>query len=300
MADSEWLAQRFETNRGQLRAVASRMLGPGPEADDVVQEAWLRLSRSGADGVANLTGWLTTVVARLCLDVLRGRRARPDEPLSDEWPEVRVEASRGAEPEPELLLADSLGPALLVVLDNLAPAERLAFVLHDMFAVPFDEIGPMIGRSPVAARQLASRARRRVRGGNAGGGEAAREREIVTAFLAASRDGDLQGLIELLDPDVVLRADAAAVEAAGANRARGAPALTSELRGARAVAATFSGRARLTKLALVDGGYGAVFSVGGKPWAVFGFSVVDDRIVEVEIMADAVTLERVEIKRADR
>ena len=299
MTDNDWLAERFEGDRAQLRAVASRMLGPGPEADDVVQEAWLRLSRSGAEGVANLTGWLTTVVARLCLDVLRSRRARSDEPLSDDWPEVRAAGPTGAEPEPELLLADSLGPALLVVLDSLAPAERLAFVLHDMFAVPFDEIGAMIGRSPVAARQLASRARRRVRGGSAAEGGTAREREIVTAFLAASRQGDLQGLIDLLDPDVVLRADGAAVEAAAANRARGAPELTREARGARLVAATFSGRARMAKLALVDGGYGAVFSVGGKPWAVFGFSVVGDRIVELEIMTDAATLEMVEIAMVD-
>jgi len=299
MGDNDWLAQRFEGNRAQLRAVASRMLGPGPEADDVVQEAWLRLSRSGAEGVANLTGWLTTVVARLCLDVLRSRRARPDEPLGDEWPDVRAEASRGAEPEPEVLLADSLGPALLVVLDSLAPAERLAFVLHDMFAVPFDEIGPMIGRSTVAARQLASRARHRVRGGSAAGGGTARERQIVTAFLAASREGDLQGLIDLLDPDVVLRADAAAVEAAAANRGRGAPPLTGETQGASTVAATFSGRARVAKLALVDGGYGAVVSVGGKPLAVFGFSVVGDRIVEVEIIADAATLARVGIARVE-
>jgi RNA polymerase sigma-70 factor (ECF subfamily) len=301
MFDNDWLAQRFESDRDQLRAVASRMLGPGPEADDVVQDAWLRLSRSGAEGVGNLTGWLTTVVARLCLDVLRGRRARPDEPLGDEWPEVGAERPRGPEPEPELLLADSLGPALLVVLDSLTPAERLAFVLHDVFAVPFDEIGAMIGRSPVAARQLASRARRRVRGGRAAEGGSAREREIVTAFLAASREGDIQGLIDLLDPDVVLRADAAAVEAAAANRVSGAPApvLAREARGARAVAATFSGRARPAKLALVDGGYGAVFSVGGKPWAVFGFSIVGDRIVEVEIMTDPSTLERVEIARAD-
>jgi RNA polymerase sigma-70 factor (ECF subfamily) len=299
MVDNDWLAQRFEGDRAQLRAVASRMLGPGPEADDVVQEAWLRLSRSGAEGVANLTGWLTTVVARLCLDVLRGRRARPAEPWGDEWLEVRSETSREGEPEPELLLADSLGPALLVVLDSLAPAERLAFVLHDMFAVPFDEIGAMVGRSPEAARQLASRARRRVRGGSAAEGGRAREREIVTAFLAASRQGDLQGLIDLLDPDVVLRADAAAVEAAAANRARGAPELTREARGARLVAATFSGRARVAKLALVDGGYGAVFTLGGKPWAIFGFSVVGDRIVEVEIMTDATTLEGVEIVSLD-
>jgi RNA polymerase sigma factor (sigma-70 family) len=299
MVDNDWLAERFQEDRAQLRAVASRMLGPGPEADDVVQEAWLRLSRSGAEGVANLTGWLTTVVARLSLDVLRRRRARPDEPSADGWDEARQGRSRDGEPEPELLLADSLGPALLVVLDSLSPAERLAFVLHDVFAVPFDEIGVMIGRSPVAARQLASRARRRVRGGSAAEGGTAREREIVSAFLAASRDGDLQGLIDLLDPDVVLRADAAAVEGAAANRARGAPELTREARGATLVAATFSGRARLTKLALVDGGYGGVFSIGGKPWAVFGFSVEGDRIVEVEIMTDAATLARLEIASVD-
>ena len=299
MTDNDWLAERFESARAQLRAVASRMLGPGPEADDVVQDAWLRLSRSGVEGVDNLTGWLTTVVARLCLDVMRSRRARPDEPFGDEWHEVRGEETRGAEPEPELLLADSLGPALLVVLDSLSPAERLAFVLHDVFAVPFDEIGAMIGRSAMAARQLASRARRRVRGGSAAEGGTVREREIVTAFLAASREGDLQGLIDLLDPDVVLRSDAAAVEAAAANRARGAPELTREARGARLVAATFSGRSRLAKLALVDGGYGAVFSVGAKPWAVFGFSVVGDRIVEVEIMTDAATLARVEVAAMD-
>jgi RNA polymerase sigma factor (sigma-70 family) len=299
MTDNDWLAERFEGDRAQLRAVASRMLGPGPEADDVVQEAWLRLSRSGAEGVANLTGWLTTVVARLCLDLLRSRRARPDEPLGDDWPEVRAVGPTGAEPETELLLADSLGPALLVVLDSLAPAERLAFVLHDMFAVPFDEIGAMIGRSPVAGGKLASRARRRVRGGSAAEGGTGRERGIVTAFLAASREGDLQGLIDLLDPDVVLRADAAAVGAAAANRARGAPELAREARGATLVAATFSGRSRLAKLALVDGGYGAVFSVGGKPWAVFGFSVVGDRIVELEIMTDAATLERVEVVVVD-
>ena len=170
MVDNDWLAQRFESDRAQLRAVASRMLGPGPEADDVVQEAWLRLSRAGAEGVTNLTGWLTTVVARLCLDVLRGRRARPDEPLGDEWLEVRTEAPRGARAGTRAAAGRFARPALLVVLDSLTPAERLAFVLHDMFAVPFDEIGPMIGRSPVAARQLASRARRRVRGGSASEG----------------------------------------------------------------------------------------------------------------------------------
>jgi RNA polymerase sigma factor (sigma-70 family) len=297
MTDNDWLAERFEGARAQLRAVAARMLGPGPEADDVVQDAWLRLSRSGAEGVDNLTGWLTTVVARLCLDVPRSRRARPDEPFDEQWHDVLAHAGPG--PEPELLLADSLGPALLVVLDSLSPAERLAFVLHDVFAVPFDEIGVMIGRSAMAARQLASRARRRVRGGSATGGGTVREREIVTAFLAASRAGDLQGLIDLLDPDVVLRSDAAAVQAAAANRARGAPELTREARGARLVAATFSGRSRLAKLALVDGGYGAVFSVGAKPWAVFGFSIVGDRIVELEIMTDAATLARVEVAALD-
>ena len=187
MADNDWLAQRFETDRAQLRAVASRMLGSGPEADDVVQEAWLRLSRSGAEGIANLTGWLTTVVARLCLDVLRSRRARPDEPLGDEWPEATAGGRGTPSPNPSCFWPIRWGRLCSLSSIAFLPAERLAFVLHDIFAVPFDEIGAMIGRSAVAARQLASRARRRVRGGSAAEGGTIREREIVAAFFAASR-----------------------------------------------------------------------------------------------------------------
>jgi RNA polymerase sigma factor (sigma-70 family) len=318
MSDNDWLVERFEANRAQLRAVAYRMLGSAPEADDVVQEAWVRVSKSDHESVDNLGAWLTTVVGRLCLDVLRTRRARREEPIGHQFQEARlpdapVAGSPGADPEHELLLADSLGPALLVVLDSLAPAERLALVLHDMFAVPFDEIGPMVGRSPVAARQLASRARRRVQGATAGSSAAsatagpatagssaatagpAREREIVSAFLAASRGGDFEALVLLLDPDVVLRADRHSVEAAAANQARGAPALTSEVRGPREVAGVFSGRARPVQLALVDGGYGAAFAIGGKPWAVFGFSVIGDLIVEIEIMSDPSTVQDVEV-----
>jgi RNA polymerase sigma-70 factor (ECF subfamily) len=304
MSDNDWLAERFEANRAQLRAVAYRMLGSAPEADDVVQEAWVRVSRSDHESVDNLSAWMTTVVSRLCLDVLRTRRARREEPIGDQVQESRLPLTQGhvssVDPEDELLLADSLGPALMVVLDSLAPAERLALVLHDMFAVPFDEIGPIVGRSPVAARQLASRARRRVQGSTASAGAGpAREREIVSAFLAASRGGDFEALVRLLDPDVVLRADRHAVEAAAANEARGAPALASEVRGPGEVAGVFSGRARPVRLALVDGGYGAAFAVGGKPWAVFGFSVVGDLIVEIEIMSDPSTVQGVEVSFLD-
>jgi RNA polymerase sigma factor (sigma-70 family) len=318
MSDNDWLVERFEANRAQLRAVAYRMLGSAPEADDVVQEAWVRVSQSDHEGVDNLSAWLTTVVGRLCLDVLRTRRARREEPIGPQIqharaPDEPAAVGSGADPEHELLLADSLGPALLVVLDSLAPAERLALVLHDMFAVPFDEIGPIVGRSPVAARQLASRARRRVQGAaagpaspgagpaspGAGPASPAREREIVSAFLAASRGGDFEALVRLLDPDIVLRADRYSVEAAAANQARGAPPLFTEVRGPREVAGIFSGRARVARLALVDGGYGAVVAAGGKPLAIFGFSVVGELIVEIEIMSDPSTLEGIEVTRLD-
>lgn len=316
MPDNDWLAERFEANRARLQAVAYRMLGSAPEADDAVQEAWLRLSRSDHEGVDNLDAWLTTVVARLCLDVLRSRRTRREEPLRSEMAEAGPGIAPG--PEQELLMAESIGPALLVVLDSLAPAERLAFVLHDMFGMPFDEIGPIVGRSPVATRQLASRARRRVQGtgteagdhdgrtttpaapSDAGGpGRPAQQREIVAAFLAASRDGDFEALVRLLGPDVVLHADRVSVESATANQARGAPALAGVTRGAEAVAATFSGRARGVRLALVDGGYGGVFSIGGQPRFVFGFSIVGDRVVEMEIISDPATLARLEITAVD-
>src|SRR5690348_14333257 len=221
MDDQEWLAERFEEHRARLRAVAHRMLGSVPEADDAVQEAWLRLSRADTRDVENLGGWLTTVVARVCLDMLRSRRSRREESL--ETPLVDLAASSGAtgDPEREAVIADSVGPALLLVLDTLSPAERIAFVLHDMFGMPFEEIAPIVGRSPAAARQLASRARRRVQGKAAApDADVEREREIVSAFLAASREGDFDRLLAVLDPDVVLRADQVAVDARGGEASR--------------------------------------------------------------------------------
>ena len=271
--DRDWLAERFEAHRPHLRAVAYRMLGSAAEADDAVQEAWLRASRAGADDVDNLGGWLTTVVARVCLNQLRSRRSRPEAPLDDQAAEL---ADGGPDPEAEAVLADAVGPALLVVLDTLSPAERLAFVLHDLFAVPFGEIAEILGRSEAAARQLASRARRRVQGAEAPGGDRARQRPVVEAFLAASREGDFEALLALLDPQVVVRADAAAV-AAGAE---------AEVRGARAVAGTFTGRARFARPALVDGAVGAVWAPGGRPRVVFAFTVRDGRVAEIRLLAD--------------
>jgi RNA polymerase sigma-70 factor (ECF subfamily) len=277
-ADADRLAQRFEEHRDHLRAVAYRMLGSRAEAEDAVQECWLRLSRSDPDGVGNLRGWLTTVVARLCLDALRTRSVRREEPLADGVPEPREPPERGTHPEHEALLADAVGSALLVVLETLTPAERVAFVLHDLFAVPFDQVGSVLGRTPDAAKQLASRARRRVRGSSPDGtADPVRQQEVVRAFLAASRDGDFAGLLALLDPAVVLRADAAAVQV-------GADA---EVRGAEAVARTFSGRARAARLALVDGLAGAVWSMGGRPRVVFGFTVAGGRVVGIDLVADA-------------
>jgi RNA polymerase sigma factor (sigma-70 family) len=289
MDDREWLAEGFEANRARLRAVAYRMLGSASEADDAVQEAWLRLSRSDPGEVENPGGWMTTVVARVCLNILRSRRWRREEPLGVHLPD-QVAPTDGADPEHEALLADAVGPALLVVLDTLTPAERLAFVLHDLFAVPFDEIAPIVGRSPAAARQLASRARRRVQGAApTAGPDRRRQRAVVDAFLAASRGGDFEALVALLDPDVVLRADRAAV-AAGA---------TGEVRGARAVAETFSGRARFARPALVDGAAGAVWAPGGRPRIVFGFTITDGRIVEIELLADPERLRRLDLAVLD-
>jgi RNA polymerase sigma-70 factor (ECF subfamily) len=279
MDEHDWLADRFETHRTHLRAVAYRMLGSPSEADDAVQEAWLRLSRSGAGDVANLGGWLTTVVSRVCLDMLRSRTARREEPLDPPVHETTPSHPDGIDPEQEALLADSVGPALLVVLETLAPAERLAFVLHDMFAVPFDEIAPIVGRSPAAARQLASRARRRVQGASADpSADRARQRTVVDAFLAASRGGDFDALLALLDPDVVLRADQAAVRSG---------AIAEEVRGAAAVAETFAGRARAAQPALVDGVVGLAWAPGGHPKAVFDLTIADGRIVAIDLILDA-------------
>jgi RNA polymerase sigma factor (sigma-70 family) len=278
MAADDVLAERFEANRSHLRAVAYRMLGSLSEADDAVQEAWLRVSRSGTSGVENLGGWLTTVVARVCLDQLRSRKSRREEPLGAQMTDPI------ANPEHEALLADSVGLALLVVLETLAPAERLAFVLHDMFAVPFDEIAPIVGRSPAAARQLASRARRRVQGAPAVP-DRAPGREIVDAFLAASRGGDFDALLALLDPDVVLRADGAAVRIGSVQ----------EVLGAAEVAATFSGRARTAQATLVNGAPGAVWAPGGRPRVVFEFTITRGKIVQIDMLADPERLSRLDL-----
>jgi len=275
--EHDWPAERFEAHRTHLRAVAYRMLGSPSEADDAVQESWLRLSRADTSGVANLGGWLTTVVARVCLDLLRARESRREEPLGARLPEPIAGREDGIDPEHEALLADSVGLALLVVLETLAPAERLAFVLHDLFDVPFDQIAPIVGRSTTAARQLASRARRRVRGAaTVEDADLARRREIVGAFLAASRDGDFDALLAMLDPDVVLRADRAAASAGA----------SSEIRGAPAVAQQFSGRARFAQPALVNGVAGAVWAPRGRPRVVFGFTITRGKIVAIDLVAD--------------
>jgi RNA polymerase sigma factor (sigma-70 family) len=284
MDEQDWLAERFEENRAHLRAVAYRLLGSLSEADDAVQEAWLHLSRADTSGVGNLGGWLTTVVARVCLDMLRSRKSRREEPLgADVRPTSRAD---GIDPEHEALLADSVGLALLVVLGTLEPAERLAFVLHDTFAVPFDEIAPIVGRSPTAARQLASRARRRVRGAPAvPDADLSRQREVVDAFLAAARGGEFDALLALLDPEVVFRADQAAVAAGSSAEVRGAPA----------VARLFSGRAQLARRALVDGAVGVVVAPRGRLFVVLRVTVTGGKIVEFDAVADPARLGEVEL-----
>lgn len=287
--DGEWLAQRFETDRTRLRAVAYRLLGSASEADDAVQEAWLRLSRSDTSEVENLSGWLTTVVSRVCLDMLRSRRARREESLALDGEFI----SDAADPESEAMLAESVGLAMLAVLERLAPAERVAFVLHDVFGVSFDEIGGIVGRSPVAARQLASRGRRRVRGAleDDRAEDVARQRYIVEAFFKASRDGDLQALLAVLDPDVALRGDATVLRM-GARTGW----LPSELRGANAVAEQFSGQAQAAQLALIDGVPGAVWAPGGTPRVVFGFTIRNGKVVEIELAADTERLNQLNIE----
>ena len=283
MDERDRLARRFEAHRGHLRAVAYRMLGSLSEADDAIQEAWLRLGRAEASAVENLGGWLTTVVARVCLNLLQARTTRREEPVGHDLPD-QVQPG-GDDPEQEALLAEGVGLALQVVLDTLTPAERLAFVLHDLFAVPFEEIAPILDRSPAAARQLASRARRRLQGAPAPDTDRARQRAVVDAFLAASREGDFEALVALLHPEVVLRADPAAVRT-GADR---------EVRGAAAVAGTFSGRARAARPALVDGAPGAVWAPGGRPRVVFGFTIADGRIVAIDLLADPERLDALEL-----
>ncbi len=286
VTDRDWLAQRFEADRTHLRSVAFRMLGSLSEADDAVQESWLRLSRADTSRVENIRGWLTTVVARVCLD-MRSRASRREEPLSVRAAEPFASQEDGIDPEHQALLADSVGLAMLVVLEALTPAERVAFVLHDMFDLPFDEIAPIVGRSPVAARQLASRARRRVQGrAKLPGADLTRQRELVDAFLAASRGADFAALIAVLDPDVVLRADRAVVEMGGGS---------SEVRGAAAVARSFAGRARAAQPALVNGAAGLVWAPGGRPRVVFSFTVARGKIVEIAMIADAERLRELDL-----
>ncbi|MER5624804.1 RNA polymerase sigma factor SigJ [Streptosporangium sp. NPDC002544] len=293
MDEREWLTERFEEHRTHLRAVAYRMLGSVSEADDAVQDAWLRLSRADTGSVENLGGWLTTVVARVCLNTLRSRERRREDPLDLRVPDPIISRENGVDPEHEALLADSVGLALLVVLETLTPAERLAFVLHDMFAVPFEEIAPMIERSPAAARQLASRGRRRVRGqAPAPDPDLTRQREIVDAFFAAARDGDFDALVAVLHPDVVLRSDG------GVARARH----TVVISGARTVAEqalTFGRLSPFARPALINGSAGVVVTAQGRPLSVMAFTVTDGKIVSIEVLADPERLHELDLTVLD-
>jgi RNA polymerase sigma factor (sigma-70 family) len=290
MDEHDWLAEQFEANRSHLRAVAYRMLGSLSESEDAVQESWLHLSRSDTSGVENLGGWLTTVVARICLDMLRSRNSRREEPLEASVPEPITSRESGIDPEHEALLADSVGLALLVVLDTLSPAERLAFVLHDIFAVPFDEIAPIVERSETAARQLASRARRRVRGAaRVQDADLTYQREVVDAFLAASRTGNFEALLAVLDPDVVFRHDLTAVPA-GASR---------EVRGATAVARQFSRRAQGARPALVNGAVGVVVARHGRLFLVLNLTVTRGKIAEINVVADPERLRQLDLAVLD-
>ena len=288
MDEDEWLAERFEEHRVRLRAVAYRMLGSRTEADDAVQDTWLRVSRAGASDVENLGGWLTTVAARVCLNMLRSRGTRREDPLDDHLPDPVITLEGALQPEDEAILADSVGLALLVVLDTLTPAERLAFVLHDMFDLPFDEIAPMVGRTPAAARQLASRARRRVRGAETPPPEPdpARQREVVDAFFRAARGGEFDTLVGLLHPDVVLHADFGAQRPNAPRVVRGAVAVASQAQLAALPDAVLHP-------VLVDGSAGVVVTVRGRPFAIMGFTVADGKIVEIVAIADPQRVRRI-------
>ena len=287
MGDRDLITEEFERQRPHLRAVAYRMLGSVSEADDAVQESWLRLNRSDTDAVANLGGWLTTVVARVALDMLRARRTRREDYLGSWLPEPVVSVAGKDDPEQEALLADSVGLALLVVLDTLTPAERLAFVLHDMFGMPFEEIAPIVDRAPAATRQLASRARRRVRGAAPSpDADLARQREVVDAFLAASRAGDFDALLEVLDPDVVFRIDT------GGTPPRARPPVVGAEAVARQVLQRGSRLAPFAQPAIVNGAAGVVVAPGDRPFAVVGFTVAAGRIVEIDLVADPEKLRR--------
>ncbi len=292
MDEQEWLAERFESRRDHLRAVAHRILGSTSAADDAVQETWLRLSRSDTRDVDNLTGWLTTVISRVCLDTLRARRSRPEYAVGSHLPERMQPTDHGLsriDPEREALVADSVGRALLLVLDTLTPAERIAFVLHDTFAVPFAEIGPVLGRSPAAAKKLAGRARQKVQAGDrAPTADLARNRPVVDAFLAAVRSGDMDLLLAVLDADVVRRADRAALPPGAAAVVRGARRVVDEAR-------VLSQRARLAEPALIDGALGAVVAPGGQPTLALVLTIRDERITELEVVAEPARLGRLDV-----
>lgn len=287
--DGEWLAERFEADRGRLHAVACRLLGAESEADDAVQETWLRLSRSDAHDVANLGGWLTTVVSRICLDMLRSRKSRREEPLAADGDAI----PDATNPEGEAILAESVGAAMDAVVQRLAPAERVAFVLHDVFGVPFEEIAAIVGRSPTAARQLASRGRRRVQGtsGEGHAADAPRQREVVDAFFRASRGGDFEALLAVLDPEVVLQPDEAAL-AMGVRNSW----ITGTLHGASAVARQFAGQAQAAELALLDGEPGAAWAPGGIPRVAFAFTVEGGMVTGIELIANPERLALMEIE----
>src|SRR5215475_583347 len=289
MDEADWLAVRFEEQRAHLRAVAYRMLGSLAEADDALQESWLRLSRADSAGVENLAGWLTTVVAWVCLSMLRTRRARREEPIGLRLPDPIVDPADGADPEHDALVADSVGLAMFVVLDTLAPAERVAFVLHDVFAVPFEEIAPIVGRSATAARQLASRARRRVQSAPVPDPDLSVQRQVVAAFLDAARGGDFEALLRVLDPDVVLRADRGEIPPGASRLIRGASAVAQG-------AIMFAHRAPLARAALINGAAGIVaFDEAGRPYSVLGFIVTGGKIVEIDILADPARLSQLNL-----
>ena len=287
MSERDWLAEAFAAHRARLQVIAHRLLGSASEADDAVQEAWLRLSRSDAEAVQNLGGWLTTVVGRICLDMLRARTARREEPLDTHASELADMPADEDDPEQEAVLADSVGLALLVVLDSLTPAERLAFVLHDMFAVPFEEIGQILHRTPAAAKMIASRARRKVQAADppSDDPDPARQRSVVAAFLAASRKGDFEALLAMLDPDVVWRADAAAISAGA----------VPHLRGAVAVAGHSAGRHGLRPVLVNGAAAGAAWAPGGRPRVVFTFAIRRDQIVAIDVVADPERLSQLNV-----
>ena len=297
MTDASLIA-RFEENRPRLRAVAYRMLGSTSDTEDAVQEMWLRIARADADAVDNLSGWLTTVIARVCLDMLRARKTR-ENALPALVAQRGGAPSEATDPEREFLLADAVGSAMMVVLDTLGPPERVAFVLHDLFGLSFEDVGAIVGRSADTTRQTASRARRRVQRAGEREEELPSQRDVAEAFMAASRDGNLDAVLAVLDPKVILRVDPAAVKAAAACAAKGAPRLVPEVRGAADVARVFLGSAQVARTALVDGTPGAAWAPGGRPRAVWAFKVEQGRIVEVEFMVDPKTIARLEVLLVD-